>query len=134
MRKHRLEIGFAVLMVMLSMFACSFSASTANIKEATMAKDADGNEPATVFGQDNVFYCVVELANAPDDTTVKAAWTAIDVAGAEPNTFIDETELTTGSGSLHFDLTNTGPWPIGTYKVDLYLNGELDRTLEFSVQ
>ncbi len=134
MKKHKLQIGFVIAVVMLSMFACEFSASTANIKEAKMAKDPEGNQPTTVFAPDDVFYCVVELANAPDDTTVKASWTAVQAEGVEPNTFIDETDLTSGSGNLQFELSNSSLWPSGTYKVDLYLNGELDRTLEFTVQ
>lgn len=134
MTKYKLQIGFAIAVVMLSMFACGFSASTANIKEAQLAKDPQANQPTTVFSPNDIFYCVVELANAPDDTTVKAAWTAVQAEGADPNTFIDESELTSGSGNLQFNLSNTNPWPRGTYKVDLYLNGELDRTLEFAVE
>ena len=134
MNKHRLQIGFAIAMVMVAMLACGFGASTANIKDAKLARDYDGTQPTTVFAGDEIFYCVVELANAPDDTTVKAAWTAVQAEGVEPNTFIDEHELTTGSGTLHFELSNDNLWPIGQYKVDLYLNGELDQTLEFEVR
>jgi hypothetical protein len=133
-KRHALYIGFTLTILMLSSLACGFSASTANIKDAWTSRDYDGNEPTTVFAQDEVFYCVVDLANAPDDTTVKAAWTAVQVEGVEPNLFIDEAELTSGSASLHFELSNNNLWPKGTYKVDLYLNDELDRTLEFSVQ
>ena len=134
MKKNRRQIGFAIAMVMLATLACSFSASTANIKDAKMARDYDGTQPTTVFAPDEIFYCVVELANAPDDTTVKASWTAVQAEGADPNFFIDETELTSGSSVMHFELSNTGPWPVGKYKVDLYLNDEFDRTLEFTVQ
>ena len=132
MKKHRLQLGFTIAMVVLSILACS--ASTANIKDAQMARDYDGNEPTTVFAQNEIFYCVVDLANAPDDTTVKTSWTAVAVEGVEPNLFIDETELTSGSNSLHFQLSNDSLWPLGSYKVDIYLNGELDRTLEFEVR
>jgi hypothetical protein len=134
MKKHRLRIGFAVAMVVAVMVACSFSASTANIKDATMALDYDGNQPTTVFTGRDTFYCVAELANAPDDTKVKAAWTAVDVEGVAANTAVDEYELVTGSGTLHFELSNNNLWPRGKYKVDLYLNDELDQTLEFEVQ
>jgi len=131
--RHR-PLFFALALLLLAALACDFSVSTANISEATLARDADGNEPTTVFNQDDVFYLLVDLANAPDDTTVKAAWTAVDVEGEEPNLFIDETELTTGDGRLTFDLSNNSLWPVGTYKVELYLNDELERTLEFQVQ
>jgi hypothetical protein len=125
-------IPFSLIIIMT--LACGFSTSTANIADAKTARDNDGNDPTTVFSQDETFYCTVELANAPDDTTVKASWTAVEVQGEQPNTFIDEAELTTGSGTLHFELSNDGLWPVGKYKVELFLNGELDRTLEFEVQ
>jgi len=48
---------------------------------------------------------------------------------------IDEAEITAEEGNIFtFDLTNNGLWPVGKYKVDLYLNDKLDRTLEFEVQ
>lgn len=134
MKRRRLQIGFVLAMVMVSMVACGFSVSTANIKDARMALDYDGNNPSTLFTGEDTFYCVAELANAPDDTKVKAAWTVVQAEGVDPDTFIDETELVTGSGTLHFELSNQNLWPPGTYKVDLYLNDKLDQTLEFEVQ
>lgn len=111
------------------------SFSTANIQDAFLAKDEEGNEKTTTFAADDTFYAIVDLANAPDETEVRATWTAVDVgSAAEPNTMLDEATLTTGSGTLTFDMSNTTPWPAGEYKVDLYLNDELDRTLEFVVE
>jgi hypothetical protein len=134
MNRYKLQILVAFAMVMVATLACDFSASTANIKDATLARDYDGTQPTTVFAGNEAFYLTVELANAPDDTKVKAAWTAVEAEGVTPNTFIDEYELTSGSATLHFELSNNQLWPRGKYKVDLYLNDELDRTLEFQVQ
>lgn len=134
MMRCKMRSGVAALALVLAGMACGFSASTANVADAFMARDPDGTEPVTVFSPDETFYLIVELANASDATKVKAAWTAIDVDDVDFDTTIDETELTTGSGRLTFDLTNDSPWPAGNYRVDLYLNGKLDRTLEFSVE
>ncbi len=109
------------------------SLSTANIASARLAKDDSGAQATTTFSPTDTFYLLVDLANAPDDTTVKAEWTAVSVAGADPNTILDDVELTSGSSTLTFDLANDNPWPTGDYKVDLYLNGELDQTLTFRV-
>ena len=108
--------------------------SGAGISDAQLARDENGNDLTTIFKPEDVFYCIVELSDAPDDTSVKSAWTAVAVEGSEPNTFIDEAEITSGSGTLTFDLSNNDLWPVGKYKVDIYLNGQLDRTLEFEVQ
>jgi hypothetical protein len=125
-----LGIGVILMAVML---ACGFSASTANIKDATIAREVNGSAEATTsFAPDEIFYCLVNVANAPEDTVTKAAWYAVDVPGVDPNFLIDETEIA-GGGDITFDLSNDQYWPDGIYKVEIYLDGELDRTLEFSV-
>jgi hypothetical protein len=101
-----------------------------------MASDEEGNNPTKVFSPEDTFYCVGELSNAPDETTLKAVWTAVDVEGEDPNTKIDEASATGGSDQFVFDLTPATSWPTGEYKVDLFLNDEEEpaRTLKFKVQ
>jgi len=124
----------AALVLLAVLLACGGSFSTAKIEAAWTSTDAEGNNRTTTFSQDSTFYAQVDLRNAPDDTTLKATWTAVQAEGAEPNFVIQETDFTTGSGLVNFELSNSNLWPVGTYKVDLYLNDELDKTLEFSVQ
>ena len=137
--RHRTTLLFlpvcaALLVLVLS--ACSFSASSASIEGAEMARDQDGKQPTKTFSPDEPFYCIVELSNAPDDTTLRAVWTAVKAEGANANTRIDEAKTTSGSGQLQFTLSNDGSWPTGDYKVDLYLNDakEPTKTLTFKVQ
>ncbi|GAB4455025.1 MAG: hypothetical protein Fur0044_49400 [Anaerolineae bacterium] len=131
----RKKIIFSVIaLLVLTVLACSFNFSSANISEAKLAKDPEGSQPTTTFAQDEAFYCVVQLANAPDDTHVKAVWTVIEAENTDPNLVINETKIDSGDGQIHFDLTNDKLWPAGKYKVDLYLNDKLDRTLEFQVE
>jgi serine protease Do len=128
--------GLLLFLPLLWLTACGdreLSFSTANIAEARLTKDEAGTQATTTFNPEDTFYLIVDLANAPDSTTVKAEWTAVSVAGADPNTVLDDAILTTGDGTLTFDLTNDTPWPAGDYKVALYLNDELDRTLTFRV-
>ncbi|MBI5934436.1 MAG: hypothetical protein HY867_12075 [Chloroflexi bacterium] len=134
MKQNKLRILFAVLALALAALACEFNASTANISDAYMARDNQGAGRTTVFAQDEVFYCIVQLANAPDDTLVKVVWYAVNAQDTEPNLLIDQVETTGGDGIIPFNLTNNGLWPIGTYKAEIYLNGTLDRTLNFEVQ
>lgn len=134
MSRNRWKIVLVLSVLLFTMLACEFSASTAKLGDAQMAFDEEGTQPTTTFGPNDVFYCNVDLQNAPDDTVIKAVWTAVNVEGEEPNTLIDETSLETGSGTVNFQLSNTSSWPAGTYKVDLYLNDELQETVEFQVQ
>ena len=135
-RKPFLFLPVCAAFLVLALSACSFSASSANISSAEMARDQDGKQPTKTFSPDEPFYCIVELSNAPNDTEVRAVWTAVKAEGADPNTRIDEAKSTSGSGQLQFNLSNEGPWPTGDYKVDLYLNDakEPTKTLKFEVQ
>ena len=40
----------------------------------------------------------------------------------------------TSNQEITYNLSNDQLWPIGTYKVEIYLNDKLDQTLEFSVE
>jgi len=131
---NRWPLAAVLLATLLSLLACGGSFSTANIQRAWLSPDSSGAPETTQFSQDETFYCLVELANAPEDTTLKAVWTALSAEGTDPNLLIEESELTTGDGTITFNLTNDQLWPVGTYKVDLYLNGELDRALTFEVR
>jgi hypothetical protein len=137
--RHRTTLLFlpvCAAFLVLALSACNFSASTANISSAKMARDQDGKQPTETFSPDEQFYCIVELSHAPNDTKVRAVWTAVKAEGADPNTKIDEAKTTSDSGQLQFNLSNQGPWPTGDYKVDLYLNDaqEPTKTLTFKVQ
>lgn len=136
MKISRLQGLIVVVVVTLVALACNFSFSTAKIASAKLAADEAGTQETTGFAQDQkTFYCIVQLANAPEDTKLKAVWTAVEVEGEQPNTLIDQAETTAGNqNQFTFSLTNDQPWPIGKYKVDLYLNDKLDRTLEFEVR
>lgn len=141
--KRILSLVSLVLLVAVVASACNFSISTANITQATLAKDVKGStfepvDPTSTFPVDQpVIHLVVTVANAPSDTKVKTVWTAVDVGDAAPaNTKIDEAEVTLdASGTAHFTLSlpSSGVWPVGKYKVEVYLNDKLDRTLEYAV-
>jgi len=134
MKLKNLRFALAVLALVLATLACEFNASTANISDAFMARDNQGADRTTVFAQDDVFYAIVQVANAPDDTIVKVVWYAVSTQDFEPNLLLDQVETTTSDGVIPFNLNNEFLWSIGTYKVEIYLNGALDRTLDFQVQ
>ncbi len=141
--KRVLLFAAVLLLVAVIAAACSVSFSTANIPQAVLAKDVKGDtfepvDPTSTFPTDQaVIHLVVTVANAPSETKVKTVWTAVDVGDAAPaNTKIDEAELTMdAAGNAHFTLSqpSSGAWPVGKYKVEIYLNDKLDRTLEYTV-
>lgn len=120
--------------------ACAFSLSTASITNAVMARDVTGAnfDPVgitdTYAADQPEFHAVVTVSNAPNDTLVKAVWVAVDV---DPNTTLDETEVNV-EGSRNLDFTLQPPpgveWPLGFYRVEIYVNGNLDLDVDFSVE
>jgi hypothetical protein len=134
MNARRVSWILVLVAVLGATLACAGSVSTANVADAWMSTDEDGTNRTTVFAQDAVMYAQADLKNAADDTSVKAVWTAVDVQDTEPGLVINETEFTTGSGLVHFTLSNDSPWPTGAYRAEIYLGGELVKTLDFQVQ
>jgi len=135
MIKKQSFIIMLIAALTLVTLACGGTISTANIKSARLSVNESGSPEMTTFNQDDLtIYLAITLANAPDDTVVKTSWIAADVEGVDLNTLIDETELTSGDGELYFNIANNQLWPLGQYKVEIYLNDKLDRTLEYQVQ
>jgi hypothetical protein len=130
----RIFLLLPLLTLLFAALACNFSASSANIQNAIMATDETGATPTTVYAQQDTFFVVFDLKNAPDDTVVGSSWTAVEAEGQPANTAIDSSELTSGDAKIHFRLIPDGIWPVGKYKVDLFLNGELNQSVNFEVQ
>ena len=64
---------------------------------------------------------------------LKASWIAVNAAGAI-NQVIGAADYTTDkSQRFYFDYSLPRIWPLGEYKVELYLNEKLDRSIEFTV-
>jgi hypothetical protein len=134
MKLSNLTIGVAMLAVFSSVLACGGTLSTANIGDTWLATDEAGDNRTTVFTSTDTFNLFVTLNNAPDDTVLKANWLAVNAEGFDSNQAIYETEYTSSDDVIRFYLTNDNLWGVGDYKVDIYLNGNLNKTLTFSVQ
>ena len=132
MKINKLSIVLALVALAVSILACGFS--TANIGDAWLSTDAEGSNRVTVFSQNDTMNLFIDLKNAPDDTELKVAWIAVNAEGVDPNYLLNETNFTSSDDTVHFDLSNDNLWPVGSYKVDVYLNGTLDRSLTFEVQ
>ncbi len=139
---HRLLL-IVVALLLVPMLSCEWFASRGpTISDVVLARDVkldtlDPVEITDVYSQDQPeFHAVIGLSNAPLGTRIKAIWTALDVGNAAPqNTIVNQSEKKAeGTQNVHFSVTpDFGRWPPGLYKLDLYLNDELYRTLDFKV-
>jgi hypothetical protein len=85
--------------------------------------------------QDNPFHAVVHLNEAGGGQKVKVDLIAVD-AGGEKNMSIVSQDYEVGGINNNVDVTFSLPrdWPTGQYRVDAYVNGQLSKSKEFTVQ
>jgi hypothetical protein len=123
-------------------WSLKFNLSTAHVKETYLAKkvadDAEGlpilEKVGTVYHQsDGPFYFVVITTGVVDTVKLKAKWIAVNAAGSI-NQIIGEADNTIDHSTLfYFDFSLPRIWPVGKYKVELYFNDKLDRSVDFEV-
>lgn len=110
---------------------------TGIIKQIHMARDngqGGPGEAADNFGPtDRTIHCVVELAEPNAETKIRYSWWVIEAEGAK-NEKIEDIEYATKPEDriVHGHLT-VDDWPPGKYKVDVYVNGNLEESVEYNV-
>ena len=130
----------AIVLLLSVVVACEYSSgnSSGAISEGHMAKDKNG-EPGdstnTFNPDDHTIHCLIKLKEGKEGTRVKFSWWIVD-AGDSKNEKLKEIDYTTESDNpnVHGNLNVQKDWPDGKYKVDIYINGNLDKTLTFNVQ
>lgn len=136
--KNKWLVLFAGLILVASSLACEALSTELRLTNLRMALDQEGENVTTTFSPTDVFFAVADLYNAPQGTQLEARWTAVNVADLEPNVEFQTQTLDIAeenySGTIYFQLSSAESWPVGQYKVDVYLNGTLAQTVEFSVQ
>jgi hypothetical protein len=142
-RLARRALPFVIGFLLASILSCElFASKVPTVTNVVLAQDvkADTLDPVGVtdgYSSDQPeFHAVIGVSDAPAGTVIKAVWTALDVGSAAPqNTTIDQAEKQAqGTQSVHFAVSpDFGRWPPGSYKLEIYLNGQLDRTLNFQV-
>lgn len=109
------------------------------VKGVTMALGTQGDNkdpvnPTTNFQPNAMFHAVVATQNAPANTKFTASWFATDIGAPDCNIDIDSTDLATdGTRNIDFTLSPNTSWPPGTYRVEISVNGTLDRVVSFTV-
>jgi len=132
MKTHRFFILLTLLAVLFSLAACAPSPKVSNFY---MAKDNQGANPTTTFAPTDAFNLFFDVNGVQAGTAFETRWYVFNVPGHDSNTpfkTVDET-YTSGSSTLLFHLTNTANWPIGQYRVDVYMSGNKVGAVPFSV-
>ena len=104
-----------------------------------MAKDngsgAPGSQTESFAPDDRTIHAVATLKEAKEGTKMKFAWWIVD-AGGSKNEKIKEIDYTTKplENVVHGHLTLPQDWPKGKYKVQIFINGDLDKTVAYEIE
>lgn len=87
--------------------------------------------PTTTFGTRDTIYASVTTEGAATDARLTATWMYGDQGVSEADEMLSPAG---GTNVSEFHITKATPWPAGSYKVDIKLNGAVVGTREFRIQ
>jgi len=119
------------------------SETEVTIGKTVLAREVEDRfEPVKSFKSDDTFAVLVFLSEPKIGTKLKAVWAIVDAGGQQDKKILEKTvEITPEAikgveepNRINFSLTPNEPFPTGDYKVDIYLNDELAKTVEFKIK
>jgi len=119
------------------------SETEVTIEKTVLAREVEDRfEPVKSFKSDDTFAVLVFLSEPKIGTKLKAVWAIVDAGGQQDKKILEKTvEITPEAikdveepNRINFSLTPNEPFPTGDYKVDIYLNDELAKTVEFKIK
>ena len=127
----------AVLMVFGGMTRAAHAANI-GVKSAVTSRGYSGGLPTGVTKvfkpSDRKIYGVI-IFDRIFVGNARGVWTAISAKGIPANSkFLDNSTGKVRMDRAHFSAALPKNWPVGRYKLDIYLDGKLMRTLPFSIQ
>ena len=101
-----------------------------------MATDEAGTNVTNVFAPTDEFYVFFDVSGVESGTNFQSRWYALDIEGEDPDVPFQTVDYSyeEGIGNIYFHLTNSDGWPVGNYKVEIFMDGTEVGEQEFSVQ
>ncbi len=105
--------------------------------EKPVLSDSKGGVAKNKFSKDTALLVLEsKIADVPNGAKLRGAWIAEKTQVAPPNYRIDGTELVKGPLMNQVTFTMSRPnngWPVGDYRVDLFINDKAAGSVRFSV-
>jgi hypothetical protein len=113
--------------------------SSSLVEDLYLARD-DGEgkagEVTTVFSPGDIpIHCIVMLKDAAP-ATVKMNFVAVKVNGVKPESRVVSASYSTvqGQNQVYFTGRPHGKWTAGSYRIDIFVNEKLEKSLAFDVK
>ncbi len=141
MTTKRWNLIFGLGLLLATVLACNFSASTANISSLKVGKDANVSAEADSFVPSDTVYAAAVISNASENLKVKGRVVAESVEGLQsgPVPGAEKTLDMNGSGTVKFNFSaGENGWPKGKYKMEVLMMNEAgeqkdQKTVSFTV-
>jgi len=137
MRNKRLyPILYAVTVMLVVTLACSGLSSTPGASNFFMATDEEGTNRTNAFSPSDDFYVFFNISGVEAGTAFQSRWYGLDLPDIDPNEPLQTIDYPYEEGvtKVYFQLTSAEPWPVGNYKVEIYMDGSKVGEQTFSVQ
>lgn len=114
------------------------AAGKPRVSQVVLTDVEDGTQNKTRFGTTTAsIYAYFWLTDVPRDTTLTCVWVAEKTAVAAPNYQIDRVELKVG-GLINRGRCSlskpTNNWPVGDYRLDIYLGSAVSVAARFRIR
>ena len=115
------------------------SAYAAGFSDIVLNTDKDATETQASFAPDTAeIFLTAQMDDVKAGSKVTIIWVAVDTKGVAPaNYTIDKVDLdvTDGMNVLDGNITKpTAGWPVGTYRVDIAVDGTVASSADFEVK
>ncbi len=133
-KTRSLMIGLAMLAAIL---ACNVLRTAPQVSNIRMATDESGKTATSSYAPDASFFLYADLKGLAANQVLEARWYAINADGVAQNSEINSSiyKYQPGIEEIYFRLDPSGgPWPTGSYRVEVFLDGQKVGEQGFSVQ
>lgn len=138
MKLNRLfRILCAIVVLVLASLACNAAEpATPGVSNIYMANDEAGTNKLTTFAPTDDFYVFFDVNAVDAGTSFQSRWYALNIEGVDASTPVQTIDYSYEEGikNIYFQLTNDTEWPVGDYKVEIYMNGAKVAEQAFNVQ
>ncbi len=109
------------------------------VENISLARDdGTGNPGEIVTGfvsTDIPIHCLIDLSST-EAVTIKMNFVAVKAAGLKAETKVVTANYTTteSQNKVRFNASPDALWPVGRYRIDIFLNGRPAKSLEFEIE
>lgn len=119
--------GYGVLCSVSAPVAQAQKTQAVKLKSVVMCRKYNGDavDITTTFKPTDLkIHCVTKL-NRVATVTARSVWIAVDAGGVKNYKIVEASLPKQLVDQLHFHASLPNPWPVGKYRIDIYVNGKL---------